>query len=162
MSRPDWFWTVEHISPPTDNCRGLRFLPVSPTPSQICTTCIRHARLQRTSGQPAAKETVSLCVQCYFDGGGLAGAGRAGGAGVSNGAGLLKRESSIRGSISIFSAVRVCLISVPGLPWSIRNGYFRPWTSWKSEKKDSQGISCSPVLWMPCHFKSKKVEASKK
>src|SRR5260370_11350378 len=95
------------------------------------------------------------------DGGGVDedGGGFAGGTGFC---GLAKRESSICGSISIFSVVRVCLISVPGLPWSIRNGYFRPWTSWKSEKKDSQGSSWSPVLWMPSHFKSKKEEASKR
>src|SRR5216684_5904669 len=58
-------------------------------------------------------------------GGGTAGAvavGGAGAAGALKATGLAKRESSICGSISIFSAVRVCLISVPGLRWSIRNG----------------------------------------
>src|SRR5258707_8000746 len=80
------------------------------------------------------------------------GGGSAEGAGLC---GLAKRESSIGGSISIFSAVRVCLISVPGLPWSIRNGYFRPCISWKSEKKDSHGTSCAPDLRTPSHFKSR-------
>src|SRR6266850_1642528 len=62
-----------------------------------------------------------------FVGGGLAGgAGDGETAGVFGGAGLAKRESSICGSISIFSAVRVCLTSVPGLPWSILKAYFRP------------------------------------
>src|SRR5260370_29466822 len=74
------------------------------------------------------------------------GGGSAEGAGLC---GLAKRESSIGGSISIFSAVRVCLISVPGLPWAIRNGYFHPWTSWNSEKKYFQGRYWSPVLRMP-------------
>src|SRR2546422_6370098 len=62
MCRPGKSWRAEHISPSTDSCRGLRFLPASPIPLQIYTTCIRHTRLQRTSGQPAAKETASLCV----------------------------------------------------------------------------------------------------
>src|SRR5260370_31878483 len=87
------------------------------------------------------------------------GGGSAEGAGLC---GLAKRESSIGGSVSIFSAVRVCLISVPGLPWSIRNGYFSPSTSWNSEKKDSPGRFLSPGLRIPSHFKSKKEEASKR
>src|SRR5260370_9758176 len=59
--------------------------------------------------------------------------------------GLANREASIGGSISIFSAVRVCLNS-PGLPWSILNAYFSPWTSRKSDENDSQGTSWSSVF----------------
>src|SRR5260370_7048152 len=95
------------------------------------------------------------------DGGGAVedGGGCAGGVGLW---GLAKRESSIRGLISTLSVVRVCLISVPGLPWSSRKGNFRPWTSRKSEKKHSQGMSWSPFFRLPSHFNSKKEEASKK
>ena len=53
--------------------------------------------------------------------------------------GLEKRDSSICELISIFSAVSVCLMSVPGLSWSILKAYFSPWTSRKSVKNDSQG-----------------------
>ena len=74
-----------------------------------------------------SRDSRSQCETQELGGLGAAGvAGAVGAAGASAGTGLLNRESSICGSISIFSAVRVCLISVPGLPWSIRNGYFRP------------------------------------
>src|SRR5260370_37864600 len=95
------------------------------------------------------------------DGGGGV-ADEAGSADGADPCGLTKRESSSGGSISIFSAIRVCLKSVPGLPWSIRKAYFKPLTSWNSEKKDSQGISLSPALWVPSHFRRKNVEASKR
>src|SRR5713226_8998977 len=49
-----------HTSPRTDNCRGLRFLPASPIPSQISTACVRYTPLRRTSGQSAAMEKVSI------------------------------------------------------------------------------------------------------
>jgi hypothetical protein len=53
----------------------------------------------------------SQCETQELGGLGAAGvAGAAGAAGASAGTGLLNRESSICGSISIFSAVRVCLI----------------------------------------------------
>jgi len=48
----------------------------------------------------------------------------------------------------------------PGLPWSIRNGKFQSLDLAKSEKKDSQGTSWSPVFRTASHFKSRNEEAS--
>jgi hypothetical protein len=68
-------------------------------------------------------------LECILHLGGCADVGAGDGAvsvGGAGGAGLLNTASSMCGLISILSVTRFCLISVPGLPWSIRKGYFKP------------------------------------
>jgi hypothetical protein len=97
-------------------------------------------RLSAKDGEPGPHRTLSARklraaaapyrgLACIFHFGGCADDGAVSAGGAGDGAGLLNTASSIFGLISILSVTRFCLISVPGLPWSIRKGYFKPWTS---------------------------------
>src|SRR5580704_4609945 len=87
--------------------------------------------------------------------------GAAGAAADAGGLGLSKRESSRGIFTSIFSATIFWDWSVPGASASTRKGYFRPFTSRKSRKKDSQGTSLPSTFRVPSHLRSRAVEVSK-